>query len=59
MSKGRREVDVALDFLKSQRAVIRKILEWEGVSSAYKGFCPHSRNRERSISVLLLELVMG
>lgn len=33
--------------------------EGEGESSAYKGFCLHDRNREKSVSVLLPELVMG
>lgn len=41
----RREVNVALDFLKSLRPVIRNIfLSWEGESSNYKGFCLHNRN---------------
>ena len=51
---------VPLGFLKNQRAVVRNIfLGGEGESSAYKGFCLHNRNRERSVSVLLPELVMG
>ena len=38
----------------------QKYFFWgEGESSAYKGFCLHNRNRERSVSVLLPELVMG
>lgn len=41
----RREVNVALDFLKSLRACHQKhFLSWEGESSNYKGFCLHNRN---------------
>ena len=29
-----------------RKDVIKNILGWEGDSSAYKGFCPHSKNRE-------------
>ena len=42
-----------------ERAVIKNIFGWEGDSFAYKGFCPHSKNKERSVFVLMPEVLVG